>query len=129
MEIEILNQEKMDNYNFTKGKWILDSDDMLTIRAINTDGRIFITKANTLEYYEKGYKFSIAKAMAKKDNIEVERLRKELFQFDAEQFANARLISKAPEMLEFLQRLVSSEMTPLAIRKQAKKLIKEATEL
>lgn len=43
--------------------------------------------------------------------------------------ANMLLISKAPEMLEFLQSLVSSEMTPLAIRKQAKQLIKEATEL
>ena len=43
--------------------------------------------------------------------------------------ANALLISKAPEMLELLQSLVSSEMTPLAIRKQAKQLIKEATEL
>ena len=43
--------------------------------------------------------------------------------------ADALLISKAPEMLEFLQSLVSSEMTPLAIRKQAKQLIKEATEL
>ena len=42
--------------------------------------------------------------------------------------ANALLISKAPEMLELLQSLVSSEMTPLAIRKQAKQLIKEATE-
>ena len=42
---------------------------------------------------------------------------------------NALLISKAPEMLELLQSLVSSEMTPLAIRKQAKQLIKEATEL
>ena len=39
--------------------------------------------------------------------------------------ANALLISKAPEMLELLQSLVSSEMTPLAIRKQAKQLIKE----
>ena len=43
--------------------------------------------------------------------------------------ANALLISKAPEMLELLQSLVSSEMTPLAIRKQAKQLIKEATTL
>ena len=42
---------------------------------------------------------------------------------------NALLISKAPEMLELLQSLVSSEMTPLAIRKQAKQLIKEATTL
>ena len=42
---------------------------------------------------------------------------------------NALLISKAPEMLELLQSLVSSEMTPLTIRKQAKQLIKEATEL
>ena len=42
---------------------------------------------------------------------------------------NALLISKAPEMLELLQSLVSSEMTPLAIRKQAKQLIKEAAEL
>ena len=45
-----------------------------------------------------------------------------------EEHANALLISKAPEMLELLQSLVSSEMTPLAIRKQAKQLIKEATE-
>lgn len=119
----------------TKGKWILDSDDMLTIRAINTDGRIFITKANTLEYYEKGYKFSIAKAMAKKDNIEVERLRKELFQFDAEQFANARLISKALEMLEKLAEVKDlleaypseSEMHLKAV--EIRQLIKEATEL
>ena len=42
---------------------------------------------------------------------------------------DALLISKAPEMLELLQSLVSSEMTPLTIRKQAKQLIKEATEL
>ena len=42
--------------------------------------------------------------------------------------ADALLISKAPEMLELLQSLVSSEMTPLTIRKQAKQLIKEATE-
>lgn len=48
---------------------------------------------------------------------------------DEENQANALLISKAPEMLELLQSLVSSEMTPLAIRKQAKQLIKEATEL
>ena len=46
-----------------------------------------------------------------------------------EEHANALLISKAPEMLELLQSLVSSEMTPLAIRKQAKQLIKEATEI
>ena len=46
-----------------------------------------------------------------------------------EEHANALLISKAPEMLELLQSLVSSEMTPLAIRKQAKQLIKEATTL
>ena len=43
--------------------------------------------------------------------------------------ANTLLISKAPEMLELLQSLVSSEMTPLAIRKQAKQIIKEATEI
>lgn len=42
---------------------------------------------------------------------------------------DALLISKAPEMLELLQSLVSSEMTPLVIRKQAKQLIKEATTL
>ena len=42
---------------------------------------------------------------------------------------DALLISKSLEMLELLQSLVSSEMTPLAIRKQAKQLIKEATEL
>jgi hypothetical protein len=43
--------------------------------------------------------------------------------------ANALLISKSREMLEMLERIVSSEMTPLQIRKQAKQLIKEATEL
>lgn len=48
---------------------------------------------------------------------------------DKENEYNALLISKAPEMLELLQSLVSSEMTPLTIRKQAKQLIKEATEL
>ena len=46
-----------------------------------------------------------------------------------EEHANALLISKAPEMLELLQSLVSSEMSPLAIRKQAKQLIKEVTEI
>jgi hypothetical protein len=43
--------------------------------------------------------------------------------------ANALLISKAPEMLEMLQSIVSSEMTLLAIRKEARQLIKEATEI
>ena len=36
---------------------------------------------------------------------------------------------KAPEMLEFLQSIVTSEMTPLFYRKRAKQLIKEATEI
>ena len=43
--------------------------------------------------------------------------------------ANALLISKAPEMLEFLHSIVCSEMTPLAYKKRAKQLIKEATEI
>jgi hypothetical protein len=43
--------------------------------------------------------------------------------------ANALLISKAPEMLEMLERIVQSELTPLQIRKECKNLIKSATEL
>jgi hypothetical protein len=43
--------------------------------------------------------------------------------------ANAILISKAPEMLEMLERIVQSELTPLQIRKECKNLIKSATEL
>lgn len=43
--------------------------------------------------------------------------------------ANLLLISKAPEMLEFLQSIVTSEMTPLFYRKRAKQLIKEAAEI
>ena len=43
--------------------------------------------------------------------------------------ANALLLSKAPEMLEFLQSIVTSEMTPLFYRKRAKQLIKEVTEI
>jgi hypothetical protein len=42
---------------------------------------------------------------------------------------NVLLISKAPEMLEMLERIVQSELTPLQIRKECKNLIKSATEL
>jgi hypothetical protein len=42
---------------------------------------------------------------------------------------DALLISKAPEMLEMLERIVQSELTPLQIRKECKNLIKSATEL
>lgn len=98
---------KFGEFKGTKGKWILDVDDMLTVRAINDDGRVFITKSDTVAYYEKGHKFLIAKAKAKGDSLEVERLRNELFEFDEQQFANARLISKAPEMLDMLKELIS----------------------
>jgi hypothetical protein len=43
--------------------------------------------------------------------------------------ANALLISKAPEMLEFLETIVCSGNTPIIHRKRAEQLIKEATEL
>ena len=43
--------------------------------------------------------------------------------------ANTLLISKAPEMLDMLIRFVNSENTPIQLRKIAKQLIKEATEL
>ena len=42
---------------------------------------------------------------------------------------DALLISKAPEMLEMLERIVQSELTPLQIQKECKNLIKSATEL
>jgi hypothetical protein len=42
--------------------------------------------------------------------------------------ANALLISKSPEMLEMLERFSESENTPMVLRKQAKQLIKEATQ-
>jgi hypothetical protein len=43
--------------------------------------------------------------------------------------ANALLISKAPEMLEFLETIVCSENTPIVHRKRAEQLIKESTEI
>ena len=95
MEIEILNQEKMDNYNFTKGKWEYLYDGCDHCYDIVSDNEFICTTMS-------------GNTKAK---------------------ADALLISKAPEMLELLQSLVSSEMTPLTIRKQAKQLIKEATEL
>lgn len=90
----------------TKGKWRVDvyvgNEDIETRNIVQVNGGITVCKINRFSPYEIP--------------IEVQK-------------ANALLISKAPEMLELLQSLVSSEMTPLAIRKQAKQLIKEATEL
>ncbi|MGI9582603.1 hypothetical protein ACR1PO_15515 [Chryseobacterium sp. RRHN12] len=43
--------------------------------------------------------------------------------------ADSLMLSKAPEMLEFIQSISTSENTPIAYRKIAQKLIKEATEI
>lgn len=87
----------------TKGKWITEKFD--------------------LEGYEKSILI-----LSKNDNKQIAEVNFEYLR-NNDYVYNALLISKAPEMLVLLQSLVSSEMTPLAIRKQAKQLIKEATEL
>lgn len=45
------------------------------------------------------------------------------------QMANAILISKAPEMLEFIQHVYNSMPNGSSLQKKAERLIKEATEL
>lgn len=103
MEIEILNQEKMDNYNFTKGKW----------RKFQLpNGNMKITCDDWREFAEIEFKHW--------QNTE-ERRKQCLY--------NALLISKAPEMLEMLEIILQSENTPIVHRKKVKQLIKEATEL
>jgi type II secretory pathway component GspD/PulD (secretin) len=46
-----------------------------------------------------------------------------------EEHANALLISKAPEMLEMLKKILNNSDVPNVIYDEAKQLIKEATEL
>ena len=48
---------------------------------------------------------------------------------NVENNSNAKLIESAPEMLGFLYSIESSENTPAEYRRQAKQLIKKATEL
>lgn len=50
-------------------------------------------------------------------------------EMSSETKADALLISKAPEMLEFIESISKSENTPAAYRKIAQDLIKSATEL
>ena len=83
----------------------------------------WITEKFDLEGYEKSILI-----LSKNDNKQIAEVNFEYLR-NNDYVYNALLISKAPKMLELLQSLVSSEMTPLAIRKQAKRLIKEATEL
>ena len=125
MEIEILNQEKMDNYNFTKGKWIVSSD-------------FYIWADNT----------KIADC-TNNNQATIYRIKKK-----KEMKANALLISKAPEILEKLIKCIyildvkctdgcvnktwidfqngNGEDIGIEIDrfiKESKQLIKEATEL
>ena len=53
----------------------------------------------------------------------------DFFITNQQDLANAKLASKAPEMLEMLEIILQSENTPIIHRKKAKQLIKEATEL
>ena len=78
MEIEILNQEKMDNYNFTKGKWGI--------------------KKGTFGF-QKNCTFILS------DELDICLLYK-VNSLDEEEY-NAQLISKAPEMLEKLSEIVN----------------------
>ena len=106
MEIEILNQEKMDNYNFTKGNWAISSH--FHIWADNTK-IADCTNNNQATIY---------------------RIKKK-----KEMKANALLISKAPEMLEKLAEVKDlleaypseAEMHLKAV--EIRQLIKEATEI
>ena len=107
----------MDNYKFTKGKWQIAGSENTFVYALNEKG----TNAFSLNINNDG-----------KTPLE-------------EQQANALLISKAPEMLEMLKyftafpdedfeedmdKHISFPMTVDARKiKEAKQLIKEATEL
>ena len=127
MEIEILNQEKMDNYNFTKGKWEYLYDGCDHCYDIVSDNSSICS------------------------TVSLDRIS---FDTDKEIEANALLISKAPEMLEKLKECIeildvkctdgcvnktwidfqngNGEDIGIEIDrfiKEAKQLIKEATEL
>jgi hypothetical protein len=95
----------MSEFKGTKGRWAIKK---------NIEGCFFISGENWEDFCE---------VVTVTDGTDFEGKFAEIAQ------ANALLISKAPEMLEFLQNLVSSEMTPLVIRKGAKQLIKESTQL
>jgi hypothetical protein len=86
----------------TKGRWIFNQEEMKIKGSGDVEGLTIIANVSPKMDFSRG---------------------------KTTQSYNALLISKAPEMLEMLQSLVSSEMTPMAIRKQAKQLIKEATEI
>lgn len=88
----------------TKGKWLLETSDndlLIVYSDVNEIGNVICEKpeVNTCKESLKNWP------------------------------ANALLISKAPEMLEFIQSISACENTPVAYRKIAKKLIKEATEI
>ena len=104
MEIEILNQEKMDNYNFTKGKWEYLYDGCDHCYDIVSDNSSICS------------------------TVSLDRIS---FDTDKEIEANALLISKAPEMLEMLQKLkiMCDHLKIAHISQEIEQLIKEATEI
>ena len=104
MEIEILNQEKMDNYNFTKGKWEYLYDGCDHCYDIVSDNSSICS------------------------TVSLDRIS---FDTDKEIEANALLISKAPEMLEMLKKckMMCDHLNIHHVSNELNTLIKEATEL
>jgi hypothetical protein len=95
---------------FTKGKWVVVKANMKDTNkdelAISLDGG---------EKSEKGYRLIACISPINKAD-----------KFD---FANALLISKAPEMLEMLKYFVENNMLSIVGEEKAKQLIKEATDI
>lgn len=100
----------MTNFKGTTGKWVFDDEEMKIKGSGDANGRTVIANVSPKMDYSRGM---------------------------ATQTANALLISKAPEMLEMLERIVdqlsSSEslnfQSDFELIEKSKELIKEATEL
>lgn len=88
----------MDNYKFTKGKWILE------------DGKEIMCNKNLIS---TAYGFMV----------------KNKYTVTEESRANALLISKAPEMLEMLEKARKALLMVDPLSDEIEQLIKEATEL
>ena len=101
----------MDNYNFTKGKW--------KYKVIYGKKRPKITVQIPIR--EDFYQELVLGTIGEDDCTVASCCCRE-------EHANALLISKAPEMLEMLEKLVNTYEL-LGLSNEVKQLIKEATEL
>lgn len=101
----------MNEFKGTKGKWIVgridepsEDNEMIGYHAVTTE-------SNDDAMIDVWF-----------SNVHIAKTKEEALY-------NALLISKAPEMLEFIHSISQNENTPIAYKKLAKDLIKSATEL